>query len=87
MDGWAVLRALKRSPRLQRIPVLMVTLVEEREMAQALGAAGYLSKPVDQARLCDIVQRSVRRQKKTSEEGDESGQSQSTEEEHGHTGG
>ncbi len=60
MDGWAVLRALKRAPRLRDIPVVMVTLVEERAMAEALGAAGYMSKPIDKLRLYGIINRCVR---------------------------
>ncbi len=60
MDGWAVLRALKLAPRLRDIPVVMVTLVEERTMAEALGAAGYMSKPIDKLRLYGIINRCVR---------------------------
>ncbi len=61
MDGWAVLRALKLAPRLCEIPVVMVTLVEERAMAEALGAAGYMSKPIDKLRLYGIINRCVRK--------------------------
>jgi len=60
MDGWAVLRALKLAPRLYDIPVVMVTLVEERAMAEALGAQGYMSKPIDKLRLYGIINRCVR---------------------------
>jgi two-component system response regulator MprA len=47
MDGWQFREALARSPRLERIPVLVLSgdgHVEEK--AQALGAAGYLRKPI-----------------------------------------
>ena len=60
MDGWAVLRALKQAPELRDIPVVIVTLVEERAMAEALGAAGYMSKPIDKLRLYGIINRCVR---------------------------
>ena len=60
MDGWAVLRALKQAPALRDIPVLIVTLVEERAMAEALGAAGYMSKPIDKLRLYGLINRCVR---------------------------
>jgi len=60
MDGWAVLRALKLAPRLRDIPVVMVTLVEERAMAEALGAESYMSKPIDKLRLYGIINRCVR---------------------------
>jgi CheY-like chemotaxis protein len=56
MDGWAVLAALKADPELADIPVVMVTIVDaERERGFALGAADYLTKPVDWKRLLGVV--------------------------------
>jgi signal transduction histidine kinase/CheY-like chemotaxis protein len=46
-DGWAVLRSLKADPALRAIPVVLVTILGDREMGFALGAAEYLTKPVD----------------------------------------
>ncbi|MFN8523464.1 MAG: GAF domain-containing protein [Chloroflexota bacterium] len=57
MDGWAVLSALKADPDLAGIPVLMVSIVEDRTMGYALGAADYLTKPVDRRRLLDTLNR------------------------------
>jgi CheY-like chemotaxis protein len=51
MDGWDVLRTLKADPDLRDVPVLMVTVVDEREVGLALGATDYLVKPVDRAAL------------------------------------
>ncbi|MFC7689619.1 ATP-binding protein [Paeniroseomonas aquatica] len=51
MDGWSVLASLKASPELAEIPVIMVTFVEERGLAFSLGAADYLTKPVQWHRL------------------------------------
>jgi CheY-like chemotaxis protein len=51
MDGWAVLAALKADPDLADIPVTMLTIVEDRSMGYALGAADYLTKPIDRERL------------------------------------
>ena len=56
MDGWAVLTALKTDPDLAPIPVVLVSMIDEREMASALGAADYLIKPVDRAKLSAILQ-------------------------------
>src|SRR5262249_3755247 len=39
MDGWAVLTALKSDPELAEIPVIIVTLLEDRGIAVSLGAA------------------------------------------------
>ncbi len=55
MDGWAVLTALKSDPAIANIPVIMLTIVDEREVGFALGAADYLIKPVDANRLIDVV--------------------------------
>jgi CheY-like chemotaxis protein len=51
MDGWSVLSALKADPELTEIPVLMVTVVQEKGLAFSLGAADYLTKPVEWSRL------------------------------------
>ena len=46
IDGWAVLEALKADPETAGIPVIVVSIVEERARGVALGAAEYLVKPV-----------------------------------------
>jgi signal transduction histidine kinase/CheY-like chemotaxis protein len=51
MDGWTVLQELKSDERLRHIPVLMVTVVDEREVGLALGAVDYFVKPVDRTTL------------------------------------
>jgi CheY-like chemotaxis protein len=51
VDGWAVLAALKADPDLADIPVVMLTIVDDRNLGFALGAAEYLTKPVDRDRL------------------------------------
>jgi PAS domain S-box-containing protein len=57
MDGWAVLTALKADPALADIPVVMLTVIDEQRLGFALGAANYLTKPVDRRRLVDAVRR------------------------------
>jgi CheY-like chemotaxis protein len=54
-DGWAVLSALKSDPELAPIPVIMLTIIDERPMGYALGAAEYLSKPIDRDRLVAVL--------------------------------
>jgi signal transduction histidine kinase/ActR/RegA family two-component response regulator len=46
MDGWEVLRTLKEDPQTASIPVIVVSIVDERSRGASLGAAGYLVKPV-----------------------------------------
>jgi signal transduction histidine kinase/CheY-like chemotaxis protein len=57
MDGWAVLRALKHDETCAEIPVIMVTMVDDKDMGQALGASEFLSKPIDRERLVGLVRK------------------------------
>ena len=57
MDGWAVLTALKSDPDLVDIPVIMLTIMDEKHMGYALGAADYLTKPIDWERLTGLLLR------------------------------
>jgi CheY-like chemotaxis protein len=57
IDGWTVLAALKGEPELADIPVVIVTIVDEQRSGIALGAAGYLTKPIDRERLVAILSR------------------------------
>ena len=57
LDGWAVLRELKADPELRDIPVVLVTILGDREMGFALGAADYLTKPIDTDALLQALGR------------------------------
>lgn len=60
LDGWDAVKRLKADPRTRAIPVLMVTghaYEEHRARAAAVGADGFLAKPV----LPDQLAREVRR--------------------------
>jgi signal transduction histidine kinase/CheY-like chemotaxis protein len=57
LDGWSVLAALRQDPELAEIPVIMITIVDEHRRGIALGAAGYLTKPIDRERLRRLVSR------------------------------
>jgi CheY-like chemotaxis protein/anti-sigma regulatory factor (Ser/Thr protein kinase) len=55
IDGWTVLAALKGDPALADIPVILVTIVDDRQRGYALGATDYLVKPVDRRRLVESL--------------------------------
>jgi CheY-like chemotaxis protein len=55
MDGWAVLSEIKADAALHDVPVIMLTMVDDRQRGFALGAADYLMKPVDRERLLGVV--------------------------------
>ena len=57
MDGWTVLQRLKADPDTQNIPVVMLTMVDDKNIGFALGAADYMTKPIDRARLSAILSR------------------------------
>jgi DNA-binding response OmpR family regulator len=57
LHGWDVLRALKSSPRTRDIPVIVVSVIDDRSRGIALGADEYLVKPVDRAALLAAVRR------------------------------
>ena len=57
MDGWSVLRALKADPVLRKIPVIMLTMIDDRTRGYSLGAVDYLTKPVDREHLHKALSR------------------------------
>ena len=57
MDGWALLTALKADPDTADIPVIMMTIVDDKNMGFALGAADYLTKPIDWPRLAVVLKK------------------------------
>jgi PAS domain S-box-containing protein len=59
LDGWSVLKALKADPELCDIPVILVTIMRDRDLGFALGAADYLTKPLDREMLMRVVGRHV----------------------------
>jgi PAS domain S-box-containing protein len=55
VDGWTVLAALKAEPKLADIPVVIISLLDERPLGLSLGAAEFLTKPIDRAKLIETV--------------------------------
>ena len=60
MDGWAVLSTLKADPLTAEIPVVMVTVVDEKNLGFALGASDYLIKPIEWDRLIAVLEKTRR---------------------------
>lgn len=57
IDGWDVLRLLKADENLRDVPVVMVTVVDERDVGLALGAVDYLVKPIQREALLASLER------------------------------
>ncbi|MBW1675676.1 MAG: response regulator [Deltaproteobacteria bacterium] len=50
-DGWEVLRELKETPETQDIPVIILSIVDDKRMGFSLGATEYIVKPVGKQAL------------------------------------
>ena len=57
LDGWSVLRAIKDDPELRDTPVVLVTIMGDRDLGFALGAADFITKPFERERLVRAVNR------------------------------
>jgi len=60
IDGWSVLSIMKSETALAHIPVIMLTIVDDRNIGFSLGAAEYMTKPVDRNRLIALIQKFAR---------------------------
>jgi CheY-like chemotaxis protein len=56
-SGWNVLATLKQDPHIAHIPVIITSVIDEQSQGHALGAVGYLVKPVSRHRLYALLQR------------------------------
>lgn len=57
MDGWQVLEKLHAIPETADIPIIMQSMLSERELGLSLGADDYLTKPVDKSALPNAVRK------------------------------
>jgi PAS domain S-box-containing protein len=57
IDGWSLLGLMKSDPDLASIPVIMLTIVDDRNLGFSLGASEYMTKPIDRRRLVDLIRK------------------------------
>ncbi len=57
VDGWSVLKELKSDPNLGKIPVIMVTMEEDKEKGLLLGASGFVPKPIKREELLAVLKK------------------------------
>jgi CheY-like chemotaxis protein len=57
IDGWSVLGIMKSEPELAPIPVIMLTIVDDRNLGFSLGASEFMTKPVDRTRLIALIKK------------------------------
>jgi PAS domain S-box-containing protein len=56
-DGWQVLKELKRHPLCKQIPVIVVSIIDEKNLGFSLGAVDYFVKPVNRDDLVEALDR------------------------------
>ena len=56
-DGWSVLTTLKADPDTADIPVIILTMFDDKEMGFALGASDYMTKPINRDRLVTVLRK------------------------------
>ncbi|WP_223642707.1 response regulator [Corallococcus sp. EGB] len=59
MSGWGLLDALKKMPRARNLPIIIISGYGFEWEAELVGAAGYISKPVDLDKVRATVQQIV----------------------------
>ena len=60
IDGWAVLAALKTDAELMEIPVIMASMLDEKERGLRMGADAYVPKPFGPDRLAELIRKHLR---------------------------
>ncbi|WP_198559829.1 response regulator [Colwellia sp. 12G3] len=63
-DGWATLQLLKNNPVTQNIPVIMISIVSDKETAVTLGAVDALMKPIDKNLLIETLNHHIDKKSK-----------------------
>lgn len=59
IDGWAVLAALKSDSKTAGIPIIMASMLDERERGLRMGANAYVTKPLSRELLAELLHRHI----------------------------
>jgi signal transduction histidine kinase/CheY-like chemotaxis protein len=59
-DGWSVLTEIKADKTLSHIPVVMLSMTEDKNLGYALGATDYLIKPIQRGSLLSTLNKTLR---------------------------
>jgi CheY-like chemotaxis protein len=61
VDGWEVLGRLRQHPRTSQIPIVVCTILAQRDLALLLGASDFVRKPVTRADFLSVLDRQIER--------------------------
>ena len=56
-DGWSLLKECKTDSQLKNIPVIMISQLNQSNLAASLGANDYLTKPIDRTLFINIIKK------------------------------
>ena len=56
-DGWSLLKECKTDQELKEIPVIMISQLNQSNLASSLGANDYLTKPIDRTHFINTLKR------------------------------
>jgi CheY-like chemotaxis protein len=59
IDGWELLGRLRHHPNLEKVPVVISTILPHEQLAASLGAAGFLRKPFSREKLLELLNQQV----------------------------
>ncbi|NIK78009.1 signal transduction histidine kinase/CheY-like chemotaxis protein [Paenibacillus castaneae] len=62
MDGWNVLTTIKNDPELASIPVVMISMTDDKNLGYALGASEFLTKPIYRDKLLAVLDKYIHEQ-------------------------
>lgn len=57
MDGWEILQRLRHTEETQSTPIVICSVLNEPDLAYSLGASDYVTKPISQGTLVDVLRR------------------------------
>jgi CheY-like chemotaxis protein len=57
MDGWEILQGLRRAEETQTTPIVICSVLNETDLAYSMGASDYITKPISQVALVDVLRR------------------------------
>ncbi len=57
MDGWEILQRLRRAEATQTTPIVICSVLNEPDLAYSMGASDYVTKPISQTTLVDVLRR------------------------------
>lgn len=59
MDGWSLMKEMKQDSRLQHIPIIISSALDDKEKGFSLGAKEYLVKPYETSQLSKAIMQTL----------------------------